>query len=99
MKQKHLVSMNSLIFPTAQEILLMILKDCWPEVCPPPDPKPGCDTVCSWKHITASGIETLKLDNSALSQNSKWKRQAKTMSGTEMLDNFSVSLRWCFFSL
>ena len=98
MKQKHSVSMNSLIFPTAQEIL-PILKDCWPEVCPPPDPKLGCDSVCSWKHITASRIETLKLDNSARSQNSKQKRQAKTMSATEILDNFSVSLQWCFFSL
>lgn len=33
-KWRHLVSMNSLIFPTVWEILLMILKDCRPEVCP-----------------------------------------------------------------
>ena len=34
MKQKHLVFMNLLIFPIAQKILLMILKDCRPEDCP-----------------------------------------------------------------
>ena len=99
MKQKHLVSMNSLIFPTAQEILLMILKDFWPQVCPPPDPKLGCDSVCSQKHITASRIETLKPANSALNQNSEtsenseWHRNVRQFfSLIEMVFLFTLIL-------
>ena len=74
MKQKRLVSMNSLTHlphrpgNSAYDIERVLAR----EVCPPPDPKLGYDSLGPRKQITGSRIETLqKQHNSASSHNSK----------------------------